>query len=104
MTDKTISLPDASDALAAAGTKLLVQIIQERKAAPGVVLEVSSDVEALIADMGPVIDKVSAVGPEIASNPLGVVEAFVVEGFEAGKQIVAALAPPAPAPVAPPAA
>lgn len=94
--NETVSVPEAVDALAQGIKKLLVAVVQNHKALGGnVMAEVSADVTAAVADLGPVMGKVGDVAAEVKADPVGAAESVEVAAVQAVEEIKAAEAPKA---------
>lgn len=89
MTDvqETVSVPQGSDALAQGIRKLVVAVVTAHKTGGGLAIEALADVQAAIADIGPALTSAGLIGSEFSASPLGVVEAFVLAGVGAARDL-----------------
>jgi len=98
---ETVSVPKGSDALAQGLKKLVLAVVANHKAAAGSVLtEVSADVTAAVADLGPVLGQLGLLSGEAKADPVGLAEAFIVAGLDATKALLVMTVAPVAAPQA----
>lgn len=89
LAQESVSVPAGSAALAAGLQKLIGSVIANHKALSGQALaEVSADVTAAVADLGPVLSQLGMIGDEVKADPIAVAEAFVIAGAEVAKSLV----------------
>lgn len=83
MTDvsQSVSLPQESAALAGAVQSLVLAIVAAKKGGATGLALVTASVGAAVADLEPALANVGAFSSELASEPIGVAEAFSVAGF-----------------------
>lgn len=89
MTDvqQTVSTPQESTALANGLVKLFNDILAAKKSGASGVALVTDAVTSSIADLEPALAGISNESGEIKSQPIGVVEAFVIAGMQLGRQL-----------------
>lgn len=103
-TQEQVMVPQESNTLAQGLKKLVLAVLANHKALSGSMMaEVSADVTAAVADLGPVLGGLGMLSDEMKADPLGMVEAFMVAGLDVAKVLMAP-APASAAPVAEPAA
>lgn len=84
----TVQVPAGSEALASGIEKLVVACVKNHQSKLGVAFEISADVEAAVADLGPALSQVGLVGTEAKADPLGVAEALSIGVIEAAKSLL----------------
>lgn len=89
MTDvqQTISTPAESTALANGLSKLVLDIIAAKKGGATGAGLVTAAVTAAIADLEGALVGISGESAEIASEPVGVAEAFAIAGFSVARTL-----------------
>lgn len=88
---ESVSVPQASDALAQGLKKLLMAVVANHKALGGnVMTEVSADVVEAVKDLGPLLSQMDAVVAEAKADPVAAVEAVEVAAYQGVEEAKAA--------------
>jgi hypothetical protein len=94
MTDvqQTVSTPEAATALANGLQKFILAAIANHAAAEksgGLAFEISADLTAAVAALGPVLGSLGALSDEAKTDTLGFVEAFAIAGIGTARALMA---------------